>query len=374
MRELLEALYPDPRKLTATRSNTSAGSTRGCSARATRCRTSPASPRKSRRRSTRPVRFATLYAASRLHSEQARQPRDGPVRPGLDVAGELREGDDGRVTVRRGSNPDDPRARRRRQVAVVCHGVVGEGSARRLPSSGTRSPTVTSGWRRSSTTWNARATRAAKRSTGSCSTRNRADLVEVTRRANKALVEFDNLLPIEKNYIRHFIFVYPWVSRSAVWSIRAALGASGPDGILAHLGEQDLSPTRSSSTHPHGSNAPATSRSAGTHDGTPRVVNPTSVNTFSTLGDFVSFAKASTVGDKYASAEDFLGPFPKFLVHGVTGRDEFGNQYPGSQWGTRRKLCCSGCRRSPPTSVPERRRAGPASCRTSLTVRRSRRR
>lgn len=171
---------------------------------------------------------------------------------------------------------------------------------------------------------------------------NRADLVEVKRRANKALVEFDNLLPIEKDYIRHFIFVYPWVSRSAVWSIRAALEHPMKTEALAKLGEQDLN------SDPIFKQAPAWFKRTGyipvgwNHDGTPRVINPTSVNTFSTLGDFVSFAKASTVGDKYASAEDFLGPFPKFLVHGVTGRDEFGNKYPGSQWGDAAKAVLVG--------------------------------
>lgn len=161
---------------------------------------------------------------------------------------------------------------------------------------------------------------------------NRPDLVEITRRSNKALVEFDNLLPIEKNFVRHFIFVYPWVSRSAVWSIRAALEHPLKTDALAHLGEQELD------SDPIFKQAPAWFKRVGyipvgwNGDGTPKIVNPTSVNTFSTIGDFVSFAKASTVGDKYASGEDFLGPFPKFLIHGITGRDEFGNKYPDSQW------------------------------------------
>jgi hypothetical protein len=113
----------------------------------------------------------------------------------------------------------------------------------------------------------------------------------VTRRANKALVEFDNLLPIEKNYIRHFVFVYPWVSRSAVWSLRAMHGASGKTDVLAHLGEF----TRAHD--PIFKNAPVWFKRTGyipigfKHDGTPKVVNPTSVNTFSTLGDFLALRR-----------------------------------------------------------------------------------
>lgn len=160
----------------------------------------------------------------------------------------------------------------------------------------------------------------------------RADLREITRRANKSLVEFDNLLPVEKDYIRHWIFVYPWVSRSAVYSIRAILEHPTKTDILSKLGQQEYE------NDPIFKAAPAWFKRIGyipigwSHDGTPKVVNPTSVNTFSTLGDFVAMTRGATVGDKYASAEDFLGPLPTYFIHAASGRDQFGNQYPGSQW------------------------------------------
>lgn len=160
----------------------------------------------------------------------------------------------------------------------------------------------------------------------------RADLVEVTQRANKSLVEFDNLLPFEKNVLRHWVFVYPWVSRSAVWSIRTILDHPLKTDLLAHLGKEDIQDdplagrvvewVKEIGYVPLGMN----------HDGTVKVVNPSSVNTFSTLGDFLAVTRAATEGDKYASAEDFLGPLPKYLLHAISGRDEYGNQYPGSQW------------------------------------------
>src|SRR6185503_15510917 len=37
------------------------------------------------------------------------------------------------------------------------------------------------------------------------------DRMEITRRANKAMVEFDNLTRFEKMWLRNLIFVYPWV-------------------------------------------------------------------------------------------------------------------------------------------------------------------
>jgi hypothetical protein len=200
----------------------------------------------------------------------------------------------------------------------------------------------------------------------------RADLVEVKRRANKSLVEFDNLLPIEKNYIRHFVFVYPWVSRSAVWSIRAVLEHPVKTDVLAHLGEFDQG------HDPLFAHAPVWFKRTGyipigfNHDGSPKVVNPTSVNTFSTIGDFLALGRGATMGDKYASAEDFLGPAPKYLVHAVTGRDEFGNQYPGSQWWDAAKATLAGCRRLPPSSVAGSSRSA-ARRRTSPTGPRSRR-
>lgn len=160
----------------------------------------------------------------------------------------------------------------------------------------------------------------------------RPDLVEITRRSNKALVEFDNLTPIEKNYIRHWVYVYPWVSRSAVWSIRAILDHPMKTALLAQLGKQDIQ------NDPLNGRVVEWVKRAGyvplgwDHHGNPKVVNPSSVNTFSTIGDFLALTRAATEGDKYASAEDFLGPLPRYALHAITGRDEYGNQYPGSQW------------------------------------------
>jgi hypothetical protein len=161
----------------------------------------------------------------------------------------------------------------------------------------------------------------------------RGDLSEFTRRANKSLVEFDNQTAFEKNVLRHAIFVYPWVRGSAVWSLRQVMEHPAQTALLAKLGEQELD------TDPLFKRVPEYFKRIGyvpigfDHGGNPIVVNPTSVNTFSTMADFMAIAKAGTVGDKYANVGDLLGPFGKFAAHGVLGRDEFGNRYPGSQWG-----------------------------------------
>lgn len=159
-----------------------------------------------------------------------------------------------------------------------------------------------------------------------------ADLVEATRRAKKSLVEFDNMTPFEKNMLRHVIFVYPWVRGSAVWSIRAILEHPAKADLLAHLGEEEMQ------NDPILQNAPSWFKRIGyfpvgwTHDGQPKVVNPTSINTFSTFGDLLNVVTAATAGDQFSSLSDLFGPAATFLTHAATGRDEYGNRYPDGQW------------------------------------------
>jgi hypothetical protein len=161
---------------------------------------------------------------------------------------------------------------------------------------------------------------------------NRADLVEAVRRGNKALVEFDNMAPFEKNVIRHVIFVYPWVRGSAVWSLRAIMEHPAKTAILSDLGKQELQTDslldKATEWYKRIGYIPL----GWNHDGTPKVVNPTSINTFATLEEFLSIGKGATVGDKYASVSDLFGPAFEYGAHASLGRDEFGNQYPDSQW------------------------------------------
>lgn len=162
------------------------------------------------------------------------------------------------------------------------------------------------------------------------------DLVEVKRRSNKATVEFDNLTEVEKNTLRHFVFVYPWVSRSTVWSLRAVMEHPAKTDFLAQLGEQEAD------SDPLFKHAPAWVRRTGyfimgwNNDGTPNVLNPTSINTFSTLGDITQLLSAGLGGDpgaaKYTDFGNILGPAGSFLQHAITGTDQFGNRYPDHQW------------------------------------------
>lgn len=161
---------------------------------------------------------------------------------------------------------------------------------------------------------------------------NKADLLDASARAKKSLVEFDNLSPYEASALRHVLFVYPWVRGSFVWSIRSVFEHPAKTAILAKIGEQ--AENYEDRWLPQ---APAWMRRVGYipvawQGSNPMVVDPSSINTFTTLGQAADVVRAGTEGDPYASAGDMLGPLATFLVHGATGRDAYGNPYAGSQW------------------------------------------
>jgi hypothetical protein len=156
---------------------------------------------------------------------------------------------------------------------------------------------------------------------------------EAKRRANKAMVEFDNLTWYEREVLRNYIFVYPWVSRSLVWSLRSIIEHPIKSDILAQIGQQEMQ------EHPEVFNkVPDWFKKTGyvpvgfTADGHPKVVNATSINVFSTLQQMVSLGSALTVGDPsgFNNAAQLGGPATTFGLHAVTGRDDYGNAYQDS--------------------------------------------
>ena len=156
---------------------------------------------------------------------------------------------------------------------------------------------------------------------------------EGVRRGNKAMVEFDNQTWLEREALRHLIFVYPWQSRALVWSIRSLVEHPTKAAVLDQIGQQaeDELPEplkkapewfKQIGYVPLGTNS----------DGTPRVVNPSSVNTFSTFSQLLYPLEAGFQSSKYSSLSDLFGPGATFLTHATTGKDQFGNTYPDGQW------------------------------------------
>ena len=151
-------------------------------------------------------------------------------------------------------------------------------------------------------------------------------LVEASRRANKAMVEFDNLTHYEKAILRHIVFVYPWVSRSAVWSLRTLVEHPVQGAVLTELGHE-----AQQETDPIFSHTPDWIKRVGyipvgwNADGSPKVINPTSINTFATLNDLLQLAQGGQ------TPEDFSSPIVEIGIRAFTGADQYGQRYQGTK-------------------------------------------
>ena len=159
-------------------------------------------------------------------------------------------------------------------------------------------------------------------------------VTESAERANKAMVQFDNLLPIEKQLFRHIVFVYPWVSRSTVWSLRTVLAHPIKTNVLVELGKM-VEDTREDTFLKY---SPEWFKRTGyvvygfKEDGNPIIGNPSGINSFSTMSQMMNVVESGFTDVPFTSGEDILGPQAKFMIHGFTGKDEFGNDYPGGDW------------------------------------------
>lgn len=176
--------------------------------------------------------------------------------------------------------------------------------------------------------------------------------VEISRRANKAMVEFNNLTHFEKNTMRHLIFVYPWVSRSVVWSLKTMvdhplktwslvqLGKEGEkhvdermwESIEKQLGKEETDVLKRISEKGEVPLAEWVKNQgyAPLHldnQGLPVVVNPQSLNTFSTFPEILRIGKSLRERVRYDSPEDLSSPALDFGIHAYTGRDQFGTLY-----------------------------------------------
>lgn len=154
-------------------------------------------------------------------------------------------------------------------------------------------------------------------------------LTEAVRRGNKDLVDFSNLTWSERNVVRHVLFVYPWVSRSALWSIRHVLEHPTKTVTLAQLGrlgEQQLEDWLVD----HHAKAPSWVTQGGYMPIGNKLVNTNSVNTFSTLAQDIYDVGSLFNHSPYYSVADMLGPAATVTMHAVQGRDQYGNQYAGS--------------------------------------------
>lgn len=147
-------------------------------------------------------------------------------------------------------------------------------------------------------------------------------VTEAGQRGKQAMVELDNLTWFEKAYLRHFVFVYPWVSRSAVWSVRFLRDHPAQAAIYNEIGQSAEIENDSFLKYlPNWMKDNAVMPVGFDPSGNPLVINPATVDTFSTMGEALGLAR----GDETLS--DLFGPGMELVLHLVTDRDRFGRKY-----------------------------------------------
>ena len=143
-------------------------------------------------------------------------------------------------------------------------------------------------------------------------------LNEVVDRTKKAMVQLDNLTWAEQNLLRHAIFIYPWQRGAAVWSVRTLVERPVTSAALAQIGQDEAEDIADVFTD----RIPGWFKNAGyipfgfDDNGDPKVVNPASLNTFSTLNSLM-----------HSRIDQLLGPAAELAVRTATEKDEFGNEY-----------------------------------------------
>ncbi len=151
------------------------------------------------------------------------------------------------------------------------------------------------------------------------------DFNEAVRRAQKSMVEFDNLTWFEREWLRHLIYVYPWQSRSIVWSLKSIVEHPVKFDVLEQLTANTID-----NEDPIISKMPGWLKRAGyfptgwTADGKPKLSNAMSMNTFSTLGEVYNVL----TGEEFPI--DLASPHMVWMVHSAVGRDKYWNKYDGN--------------------------------------------
>lgn len=139
------------------------------------------------------------------------------------------------------------------------------------------------------------------------------ELTAISRRANKNMVEFNNLTHIERNTLRHLFFVYPWMSRATLWALRTMVEHPAKVWTLQELGQ--LAEMR---VELELSELPADMRRRGymvyrDEKGRPVLVGTAAINTFQTIREFAE-GLSDIVRGGDLSYEDFATPLSELLV------------------------------------------------------------
>lgn len=189
-------------------------------------------------------------------------------------------------------------------------------------------------------------------------------LQQVVERANKALIEYDQMSPVEQNLIRRVLFFYPWlkgstkyagyyaVNHPAQTAVMSALGHKGEDYINQQLGPHPsftdgIFPVGGSQAFPLTSNPasagilsqPAQLAAVAANFFNPHV--PTGYKVASLLTPFLGGASETLAGrDQFGRAiepnlQSFAKSFvnvPAYTLYQRLTQDQTGRLYPVTHW------------------------------------------
>jgi hypothetical protein len=148
------------------------------------------------------------------------------------------------------------------------------------------------------------------------------DLLQVTKRANDAIIDYGRLGPVEQAIVRRLFFFYPWLKGATRWSVHFVSehpAQAAAVGELGQLGEQIQQ-----EAFPGGlpSYARALIPAGGKAHGLPTTLNPASVSILQTPADVGAAAASVVRGDSRPLTDlgQFFAPGPSLLAAAAKGK------------------------------------------------------
>jgi hypothetical protein len=148
------------------------------------------------------------------------------------------------------------------------------------------------------------------------------ELLQVTKRANKAIIDYGDLGPVEQAIVRRVFFFYPWLKGASSWSVHfltehaAQTAATGELGQLGEQVQQEAFPGGLPSW------AHALIPTGGRSHGLPTTLNPASVSILQTPAEIAAAAASVVRGDSRPLTDlgSFYAPGPSLIAALVQGK------------------------------------------------------
>lgn len=156
--------------------------------------------------------------------------------------------------------------------------------------------------------------------------KNRDKLHQVVDRANRELIDYGNLSPVEREFIRRMIFFYPWVKGSTTFAARQLAEHPIVSAVQAQAGRRGAE-TQARELGPQPSWAEALVKTSG-FGNIVRTINPSAASISQTPADIL---EALSGGGFHNLAENFT-PAIQAVSTAFTGRDPLGRPVKGNRW------------------------------------------